>query len=80
MEKSDLGSKQTRVQGTQLSVSIFWPKKQVEVQEDLYVCLIDYAKAFNRLKHAEMVDALVKTGIDERIQKISQNSTGIKRL
>ena len=39
-------------------------QKQMEGQKDLYACFIDYAKAFERVKHSEMVEALVRTGID----------------
>ena len=39
-------------------------QKQMEVQKDLYTCFIDYAKAFDRVKHAEMIEALTRTGID----------------
>ena len=39
-------------------------QKQMEVQKDLYACFIDYAKAFDRVKHSEMVEALARTGID----------------
>ena len=42
----------------------FLAQKQMEVQEDLYACFIDYAKAFDRVKHSEMVEALARTGID----------------
>ena len=36
----------------------------MEVQKDLYACFIDYAKAFDPVKHSEMVEALARTGID----------------
>ena len=39
-------------------------QKQMEVQKDLYACFIDYAKAFDRVKHSEMVETLARTGID----------------
>ena len=48
-------------------------QKQMEVQRDLYACFIDYAKAFDRVKHAEMIEALTRTGIDGKdIRIISQ--------
>ncbi|KAK3758028.1 hypothetical protein RRG08_006609 [Elysia crispata] len=39
-------------------------QKQIEVQKDIYACFIDYAKAFDRVKHSETVEALARTGID----------------
>ena len=42
----------------------------MEVQKDLYACFIDYAKAFDRVKHSEMVEALARTGIDGKDIKI----------
>ena len=39
-------------------------QKQLAVQKDLYACFIDYAKAFDRVHHDEVIKALVKAGID----------------
>ena len=39
-------------------------QKEMEVQRDIYVCFIDYAKAFDRVKHSEVIAALEKVGID----------------
>ena len=47
-------------------VFYYLAQKQMEVQKDLYACFIDYAKAFDRVKHSEMVAALARTGIDEK--------------
>ena len=34
------------------------------MQRDVYVCFIDYAKAFDRVKHTEVIALLEKAGID----------------
>ena len=39
-------------------------QKELEVQRDIYVCFIDYAKAFDRVKHTEVIASLEKAGID----------------
>ena len=36
----------------------------MEMQKDLYVYFIDYAKAFDRVKHSEMIEDLARTGVD----------------
>ena len=39
-------------------------QKELEVQRDVYVCFIDYAKAFDRVKHTEVIASLERAGID----------------
>ena len=39
-------------------------QKELEVQKYIYVCFIDYAKAFDRVKHTEVIAALERAGID----------------
>ena len=39
-------------------------QKQMQVQKDLYTCFIDYAKAFDRVHHKELIETLEKAGID----------------
>ena len=43
---------------------IMMAQKELEVQRDIYVCFIDYAKAFDRVKHTEVIASLEKAGID----------------
>ena len=40
------------------------------MQKDLYACFIDYAKAFDRVKHSEIVEALARIGIDGKYIRI----------
>ncbi|KAL1446308.1 hypothetical protein WDU94_012325 [Cyamophila willieti] len=44
-----------------------------DVNCDVFCCLIDYQKAFDRVQHEKMVEILKKTGIDERDLKIIIN-------
>ena len=32
--------------------------------KDLYICVIDYVKAFDRVKHQELIKVLEQIGID----------------
>ena len=49
-------------------------EKAIEKQKDLYICFIDYVKAFDRVKHQELIKVLEQIGIDEK------NITIIARL
>ena len=42
----------------------------MEVQKDLYACFIDYAKAYDRVKHSEKVEALARTDRGEKDNRI----------
>ena len=35
-------------------------EKAIEKQKDLYICFIDYVKAFDRVKHEELIQVLSK--------------------
>ena len=37
-----------------------------EKQKDLHICFIDYVKAFDRVKHQELIKMLEQIGIDEK--------------
>ena len=41
-----------------------FPQKEYEVQRDKYECFIDYTKAFDQVKHTEVIASLEKAGID----------------
>ena len=38
-------------------------EKATDVQKDVYICLIDYTKAFDRLKHFRMISDI---GMDDK--------------
>ena len=44
--------------------AVFVPKmlaeRGVEMQKDVYVCFIDYVKAFDRVRHGPLVEMLVE--------------------
>ena len=48
-------------------------QKHIEVKKNLYVCFIDYAKAFDRVKHQQLVDCLGKIGIDGKDIRVITN-------
>lgn len=39
-------------------------ERAIEVQKDIYICFIDYKKAFDNVKHEELFQTLKETGID----------------
>ena len=39
-------------------------QKHLEINRDLYVCFIDYAKAFDRVKHLQFIECLNKIEVD----------------
>ena len=39
----------------------------IEVQKDLYVCFIDYSKAFNKVKHSNLFQILLIHNCDEEV-------------
>ena len=40
-------------------------EKHLEYQKDLYVCFIDFSKAFDTVSHEKLIDILSTTDIDE---------------
>ena len=48
-------------------------QKQIEVDQDLYTCFIDYSKAFDRVHHSELINCLEKIGIDGRDIRVIAN-------
>ena len=41
-------------------------ERSLETQNDVYICFIDYTKAFDRVIHSRMIDCLKEIGIDYR--------------
>ena len=41
-------------------------ERSLEVQNDVYVCFIDYTKAFDRVKHGKMIECLSEIGVDKK--------------
>lgn len=44
-----------------------------DVNCDIYVCFVDYQKAFDRVKHDELISLLAEIGIDDKDQRIIKN-------
>ena len=40
-------------------------ERSLETQNDVYICFIDYTKAFDRVIHSKMIDCLKEVGIDD---------------
>ena len=45
----------------------------IEVQKDLYICFIDYSKAFDKVRHNELFDILEQLDIDGKDLRIIKN-------
>ena len=48
-------------------------ERSLEMQKDLYLCFIDYTKAFDRVRHAEIIDILEGLNIDGKDLRIIRN-------
>ena len=48
-------------------------QKHIELNKELYICFIDYAKAFDRVKHENLVECLNKIGVDGKDVRIITN-------
>ena len=48
-------------------------QKYQEVQKDIYACFIDYAKAFDKVRHSQMIEGLERIGIDGKDIRIIAN-------
>ena len=48
-------------------------QRAIEMKKDLFLCFIDYKKAFDKVKHKEMICMLDQIGIDDKDLRIIQN-------
>ena len=48
-------------------------QRAIELKKDLFLCFIDYKKAFDKVKHNEMICMLDQIGIDDKDFRIIQN-------
>ena len=48
-------------------------ERALEIQKDVYLCFIDYTKAFNRVRHNEIIKELTKLKIDGKDLRIVKN-------
>ena len=48
-------------------------ERALEIQKDVYLCFIDYTKAFDRVRHDEIIKELTKSKIDGKDLRIIKN-------
>ena len=48
-------------------------QKHLEVKKEMYICFIDYAKAFDRVKHEKLIDCLKDIGLDGKDIRVITN-------
>ena len=48
-------------------------ERAIEIQKELYVCFIDYTKAFDKLRHEEIMSILDSLNIDGKDLRIVRN-------
>ena len=48
-------------------------KRMIEKQKDVYICFIDYSKAFDTVKHEPLIDLLQSLDIDSQDVKLLAN-------
>ena len=41
-------------------------ERAIEVKKDLFMCFVDYAKAFDRIRHPVLIELLMEAGLDTR--------------
>ncbi|XP_060065586.1 uncharacterized protein LOC132545924 [Ylistrum balloti] len=51
-------------------------ERSIEVQKDLYLCLIDYSKAFDNIRHSDLFDILTGLYIDGKELRVLRNILG----
>ena len=61
--------------GTRNAIFIFRTlcERAIEVQHDLYLCFIDYAKAFDKVKHEDLFEFLQNLDIDGKDLRLIRN-------
>ena len=48
-------------------------ERAVEMQKDVFLCFIDYTKAFDKVRHDQLFEDLTKIGLDTKDIKLLQN-------
>ena len=48
-------------------------ERSIEMQKNLYIVFIDYEKAFDRVKHHEIMKDLEQIGIDQKDRRVIEN-------
>ena len=56
-------------QGMEYLTSVLF-EKALEINQDVYICFIDYTKAFDTVKHNMMIECLTELGIPNKESQI----------
>ena len=48
-------------------------EREIEMQRDLYVCFIDYTKAFDKIRHKNLMQILNNLGLDGKDLRLIQD-------
>ena len=48
-------------------------ERAIEMQKDVYLCFIDYSKAFDRVRHKELIQILMELDIDGKDLRLIRN-------
>ena len=48
-------------------------ERAIEVQKDLYLCFIDYSKAFDKVRHSDLFDILLRLNCDGKDLRVIRN-------
>ena len=48
-------------------------ERAIEVQKDLYLCFIDYSKAFDKVRHSDLFDILLRHNCDGKDLRVIRN-------
>ena len=51
-------------------------ERALEIQKDVYLCFVDFQKAFDTVKHEQMIEMLGEVRIDGRELRLITNLTG----
>ena len=58
-------------------------EQAIDLRKDVYICFIDYTKAFDRVKHSRIIECLSEIGIDDKdlqiITKMYWEQTAVVR-
>ena len=49
------------------------PERSIQMQNDVYMCFIDYEKAFDRVRHTELVEILQRINLDGKDIRLITN-------
>ena len=46
-------------------------RKKIKKKKNLYLCFVDYQKAFDRVKHDKLAEVMEKAGVPEMERRLS---------